>query len=617
MHRQRSTNGHTRTIFARSTALFGLLALLLAATAASAVAQGPSAIGQDSHGVSYVGFADSPKIVRVDGNGATLASWTAQAPVVAISVDPSDNVWVLTPSDVYEYTTTGALESTIDLHTCDSHGSARDANRYGGLVVTASNVYVGLNCSPTLERFDRSGGGFVSTTLPDAPRGLSFMPAQNGKPNQVFVALPDANRVLTFDADGFGSGVAPTHALTLATPGGGSTPMPTGIATDKYGQLMVADAANNFVTFYDTNGGDGSYRTLGHGPAGSSDLGSLNFPTALAVHAQDGSGYAGDLFVADYRNERIQRWNSYGYTYWAADTSTPGSTPVTAPTNDTTPSISGTATVGQTLTCNPGSWSGSPSYAYAWKRDGSTIGTSATYTVVSGDVGHDLTCTVTASNSAGSASATSGAVTASSAPATGCTGRAGVSINAAATYTNDPDVTLTVHQPSGATQVLLSNDGGFDDATALPIAGDCHYAFTLKTTGSERLPKTVYVRFVGPGFDNNLTLTDDIVLDQTAPTTSSATATPTSASKRAIVASVAKSRTRYVLKVKAKDKTSGVKKLQLSATRSGKHAKTVTYHSSIKLTSLSKAKWVRVYDRAGNPSHWRKVSVRKKAKHRR
>ncbi len=102
----------------------------------------------------------------------------------------------------------------------------------------------------------------------------------------------------------------------------------------------------------------------------------------------------------------------------------------TAPSNITPPAVSGTAQVGSTLTTNSGTWSGSPTptFAYAWERCNSTGGsctaisgeTSNTYTVQSADVGHTLRSSVTASNSAGSASQLSAAtsvVTAVSAPA--------------------------------------------------------------------------------------------------------------------------------------------------------------------------------------------------------
>jgi hypothetical protein len=76
------------------------------------------------------------------------------------------------------------------------------------------------------------------------------------------------------------------------------------------------------------------------------------------------------------------------------------------------PQVTGTLVVGGQLTCQPGTWSGGPSFAYAWLRDGSAIGGAvhASYAVAQGDVGHELACRVTATNASGSAEATSAAV---------------------------------------------------------------------------------------------------------------------------------------------------------------------------------------------------------------
>ena len=47
---------------------------------------------------------------------------------------------------------------------------------------------------------------------------------------------------------------------------------------------------------------------------------------------------------------------------------------VVAPANAAPPAISGTATVGQTLSCSQGSWTNEPtSFAYRWNRDGTAI----------------------------------------------------------------------------------------------------------------------------------------------------------------------------------------------------------------------------------------------------
>jgi fibronectin type 3 domain-containing protein len=88
------------------------------------------------------------------------------------------------------------------------------------------------------------------------------------------------------------------------------------------------------------------------------------------------------------------------------------------PVNTSPPTISGTTVQGKTLTASPGSWSHKPtSYAYQWKRCNSSGGacasitgaTAKSYTLVSADVGATMRVAVTASNSGGSATATSAA----------------------------------------------------------------------------------------------------------------------------------------------------------------------------------------------------------------
>ena len=100
------------------------------------------------------------------------------------------------------------------------------------------------------------------------------------------------------------------------------------------------------------------------------------------------------------------------------------------PSNTAPPTISGTAKVGQTLTADHGTWSGTTpiTYIYQWQRcdsnggacaaDGGTT-TQASYTVTSADTGKTLRVQVTATNSDGSASSTSvptSVVTAASPP---------------------------------------------------------------------------------------------------------------------------------------------------------------------------------------------------------
>lgn len=82
-----------------------------------------------------------------------------------------------------------------------------------------------------------------------------------------------------------------------------------------------------------------------------------------------------------------------------------------APVNTVAPTITGTASVNSTLSASPGTWSGSPApaYTYQWLRGGVAISaaTGAVYMATSADIGSSLSVRVTATNSAGSAFATS------------------------------------------------------------------------------------------------------------------------------------------------------------------------------------------------------------------
>jgi len=84
-----------------------------------------------------------------------------------------------------------------------------------------------------------------------------------------------------------------------------------------------------------------------------------------------------------------------------------------APVNTVPPAISGTAEVGQVLSCAPGTWTGNPvpGLSYQWQRD--TGGgfadipgaTTADYSLAVADDAATIGCTVTAANSEGAASA--------------------------------------------------------------------------------------------------------------------------------------------------------------------------------------------------------------------
>lgn len=86
---------------------------------------------------------------------------------------------------------------------------------------------------------------------------------------------------------------------------------------------------------------------------------------------------------------------------------------VVAPVNTVAPVASGTARVGETLTTTDGTWTGSPTFTYQWRRGGVNIAsaTNSTYVLVTADVGQAIDCNVTATNAAGAVSQDSNNIT--------------------------------------------------------------------------------------------------------------------------------------------------------------------------------------------------------------
>jgi hypothetical protein len=96
--------------------------------------------------------------------------------------------------------------------------------------------------------------------------------------------------------------------------------------------------------------------------------------------------------------------------------------PPVAPRNEVRPVVSpSSATVGQTLTCSPGTWSGRPppTFTYKWLRNGEPIksATNTTYTVVPEDETAALSCRVTGKNEPGEETAESNTVSIPGSPA--------------------------------------------------------------------------------------------------------------------------------------------------------------------------------------------------------
>jgi hypothetical protein len=189
-----------------------------------------------------------------------------------------------------------------------------------------------------------------------------------------------------------------------------------------------------------------------------------------------------------------------------------GRAAATLPKNTSSPTISGTARAGQTLTGSRGSWTGSTpiTYTYQWYRCSSTVSncepipgaTNETYTLNKNDVGNTLIFFVHAANSAGGA-------TAGSAP-TGVVAKAGRS--PANTFpptisgTPQQGATLTAHHGSwvGTTPITYSYQwrrcgpaggrcgdiGGATAQTYTLAAGDVGHTIRVRVTATNSVGRT-------------------------------------------------------------------------------------------------------------------------------
>ena len=188
----------------------------------------------------------------------------------------------------------------------------------------------------------------------------------------------------------------------------------------------------------------------------------------------------------------------------------------------------------------------------------------------------------------------------------------GISVNDADDFTTTPGVTISVSWPNGAESMLVSNDGGFRQQKSYALTDSIPW--TLNSTGDERLPKTVYLKFVMTDGTRSSTYSDDIILDTTAPVVTQATAVSVKSSSGVSISAVRKNAVR--LTVTSSDANSGIDHLEVktsprstpaavSVMKTGKVTKSVVFRTT------KRSFLVRAVDRAGNPStKWVKVAAK-------
>jgi sugar lactone lactonase YvrE len=566
-----------------------LFSLTVALTASSA-ALGAAAASADlrSYGANSCASGTQCFAAAVDSTGKTYVV---------------DHRW----RRVYVLSAQGALTRTLD----GSNGAQTFVNPQQVVVDSADNVYVADDSGP-IQEFD-GAGNYVRSFSNGGARSVTV----DGQGN-VYQVDGGGMAVTKFNPDGSWAGSwAPSCCGLVNMAGIAYSPAD--------GRLYVA---NTWGRIYKLDGLSqvGAWGQTGPDPG--------DFPDGLSGVAVDPDG---DVYVSVYNGliQKFTRDGAYlsqstlgqsGHLFIRGTTLMVGrgtdaaavdlDRPVAhVSANPATPRVGDTITLSAAGSFMPfGSIS-----TYEWDLDGNgtfdqSTGTNPTVTTAYTRTG---THTISVRVSGGTATSTSsitldvqpsapvstpapsdtGGAPVGARPPVPPYGRVGVSINGGALFTNDPVVTVDLVWPLGARNALLSNDGGFRSVSSLPLSASVRWH--LPTTGLERLPKTIYVRFDTTG---SQTLTDDIILDETAPTVQSATLSGIGGGARAAAVNA---RT-YTVRLKASDRTSGVKSVQVTADKH-RPGRALTYKRAVHLKSATAPRWVRVLDRAGNPSKWRRL----------
>jgi hypothetical protein len=213
-------------------------------------------------------------------------------------------------------------------------------------------------------------------------------------------------------------------------------------------------------------------------------------------------------------------------------------------------------------------------------------------------------------------------------------GPEGVSINDGDEFTNSVDVVVSVVGPSNATKILVSNDGGFKNASPFDLTNSAaNVPWKLVASRDGTFTKTVYVRFLSR-FDSKVTddKTDDIILDTSKPKVNTVTASASAAPASAVTVSAArlgakaKASTGVKLNVRASDTISGAVAIEVRSAankpatvvplgKAPSKVKTVGMPrltaAAITVKSTAKVLQIRAIDGAGNTSAWVRVTVKR------
>lgn len=301
-------------------------------------------VGGSTVTITGTGFSNAlaNDTVYINGKMAKIDSASATRLVVVVpSLAGSGPVAVRVHGDSvtgpgftydYQYIVT-TLAGSGTQGNSDGMGAAASFDYPIGIVADASgNLFVADQLNERVRVINPAGN--VSTLAGDGsvgamdgagnqasfyyPTGITLDPAGNAYVTDLggnnIREISGADAVLTFAGTGAnGAANGPASTATFSNP--------TGVAMDGSGNLYVADASNNRIRLITTNGTVSTF--AGSGTAaltdGTGTAASFYYPYGIAIDA------AGNLYVADERNNAIRKITSSGVVTTLAGSGSVGS----------------------------------------------------------------------------------------------------------------------------------------------------------------------------------------------------------------------------------------------------------------------------------------------------